>query len=109
MCEPLQPEPELNSAMPEEFAAVAAATKSSVVHWRDGAWFERHPTQAAAAVPHEQRMPPGIGHLDLMRYLAVFAINSWALPHRPDRSDSESTYVLLRSLPSHCVFVVCMW
>ena len=107
-CKPLQPEPELDSARPEEFAAVVAATKSSVAHWRDGAWFERYPSGEAAAVPREQRMPPGIGHSDLLRYLAVFAINSWALQHRADRSDGESTWMLHSSLPYRCMYVAAL-
>ena len=91
----------------------AASGRSGLRHlrkptWRDGAWFERYPSGDAAAVPREQRMPPGIGHSDLLRYLAVFAINSWALPHRADRSDGESTWMLHSSLPYRCMYVAAL-
>ena len=79
----LEPEPELQSHL-EEFAAVVDATKASMPHWRDGAWVERYPTEQALAVPPQERMPPGMEQADFLRYLAIFAINAWALPHRPD-------------------------
>ena len=92
---PPEPEREMQSQS-GEFAAVVAACKSSVAHWRDGAWFERYPSEDAAMVPPEQRMPAGMQPTDLLRYLAVFAINAWGLPHRLDRTDSE--YVVLVNL-----------
>jgi hypothetical protein len=77
-----EPEPEQEPEQESEateFATVVAATMRSASHWRDGAWFERYRTEQAIEVPPEQRLPPGVTHTELLRYLMAFAINSWCV------------------------------
>lgn len=83
-----EPEPRQQNEAEVEFAAVVGATLRSFASWRDGAWLESNPTEQGVNTPIDQRLPLGMALHDFIRYLAAFAINSWALPPRPTDGNS---------------------